>query len=240
VTARVLIVDDQRPVRELLARAVEQLGHDAVTAGDGYDALARLRDETRPVDVVLLDVVMPGLDGLATLQAIKQDPCFRHLPVVMVSAVDDMANVVRAIELGAIDHLPKPVDRAILAARLQASLADKRVRDLELDHLRQVERVVAAAVAIEAGDYRPRADLEVVAARDDALGTLARTVRRLATEVRDREASLRAQLDRLRVAVDRDRVDAQVAEVTGSDYYRRLSHEAADLKRLLRDGREGA
>jgi CheY-like chemotaxis protein len=235
VTARVLVVDDHRGSRDLLLRAVEQLGYDGVGAADGAEALRRLRapNDGRAIDVVLLDLVMPVLDGLSTLATIKADERLRDLPVLVVSAVDDLDSVVQCIELGATDHLPKPANRAVLAARLRASLAAKRLRDLERDHLEQVDRVIEAARAIEAGEPDLPPGLAAVSARDDALGALARTVQGLATEVRTRESALRAQVELLRDALDQQKLDAQVREVTGSEHYRRLTREAATLRQRL-------
>jgi two-component system, cell cycle response regulator len=246
MTARVLVVDDQHSGRQLLTRATTRLGHEVLTAEDGAAALAVLRRPGPAIDVVLLDLVMPVMDGEETLRRIKDDERLRHLPVLVVSAVDAMARILRCIELGATDFLPKPFDRELLAARLRASLVDKRARDLELDHLEQVGRVITAAVAIESGSYETPG-LAEVAARDDALGLLATTVERMARQVRSREEALEAQVRRLRSALDREQLDERVAEVTGTAYYRRLTHEAADLKRLLRgegthareEGRDG-
>lgn len=230
VPGRVLVVDDTATHRQLLARATAQLGYETETAADGGTALARLRAE--PLDVVLLDLLMPVMDGFDTLLRIKRDAGIAHTPVIVVSAVEDHASLIRCIELGATDYLYKPVDRELLRARLSTSLASKRLRDVELDHLQQVERVIAAATAVEAGRY-DSAGLEAVAARDDALGTLARVFRRMADEVQTREARLRREVAELRIEIDRTRVGDRAAEVTGSDYYRRLVDEATVLKRIL-------
>ncbi|HSJ44601.1 MAG TPA: response regulator [Euzebyales bacterium] len=242
MTARVLIVDDTAMNRQVLARAVTTLGYEAVTAGDGSQALDRLRatPDAGGIDVVLLDLLMPVLDGFATLQQIKDDAELEHLPVIMVSAVDDIDSVIRCIELGATDYLSKPVHGPLLRARLQASLAAKRLRDVELDHLAQVDRVVQAAVGIETGSYDGLDSLDAVAGREDALGTLARVFERMAREVAAREEALRRQVAELQIEIDHGRRRRQVAEVTGSDYYRRLTREAAELKRILTEGGDRA
>lgn len=242
MTARVLVVDDVAVNRQVLARAVTVLGYEAVTADDGAEALARLREapDTGGIDVVLLDLLMPVLDGFATLQHIKDDVALEHLPVIMVSAVEDLDSVIRCIELGATDYLSKPVHRPLLQARLRASLAAKRLRDTELDHLAQVDRVVQAAVGIETGSYDGLDTVDVVAGRDDALGTLARVFQRMAREVAAREEALRRRVAELQIEIDHPRRRRQVAEVTGSDYYRRLTREAAELKRILTEGGDRA
>jgi len=135
-----LLVDDSPVNRKLLARHLDRLGIEAREAADGEAALALLRAEGSDVAVVLLDIVMPGLDGYATLAAIKADDALRHLPVIMISGIDELDSVVRCIEMGATDYLPKPFDPAILEARIRASLAGKRLHDLEVEYAaRQAE-----------------------------------------------------------------------------------------------------
>lgn len=134
---RVLVVDDSGTNRRLLVAALTGLGHEVHAAENGRRALEMLRGGG--FDLVLLDVVMPVLDGYATLEAIKADPRTDHLPVIMVSAVHELDSVVRCIELGATDYLPKPFSAAVLRARLRSSLAAKRLRDAERAHLRRVE-----------------------------------------------------------------------------------------------------
>jgi adenylate cyclase len=138
---RVLVVDDTAFNRRLLVRLLESIGHEAVEAPDGRRALERLRDpDGAPIDVILLDIVMPELDGYETLAALKADDGLRDLPVIVISDVDELASVVRCIGMGAADYLPKTVDPAVLRARVGASLAQKRLRDSELVHLGTIER----------------------------------------------------------------------------------------------------
>ena len=135
-----LIVDDSSVNRMLLARHLLSLGITSREAVDGRSALAALSDAANEVAVVLLDVEMPEMDGYETLAAIKSDEALRHLPVIMVSGVDELDSVARCIEMGAADFLTKPFNPVILGARVRASLADKRLRDLETEHAaRQAE-----------------------------------------------------------------------------------------------------
>jgi class 3 adenylate cyclase len=131
--ATILVVDDDEENRELLARRLAREGHGVRMAKGGLEALALLRDE--PVDLVLLDVMMPDLDGPAVLERLKQDPTRRHIPVLMISALDETSRVVRSIELGAEDYLPKPCDAVLLRARIGACLEKKRLRDQEARHV---------------------------------------------------------------------------------------------------------
>jgi two-component system, cell cycle response regulator len=234
---RVLVVDDERMNRMIARRPIEADGHSVVEAENGLVALEVLR--AQPIDVVLLDLVMPELDGYATLERIKADPALGHVPVIVVSAVDQLASVVRCIEMGATDYLTKPFEVAILRARLEASLAAKRLRDLELEYLEQVSRVTSAARALESGAFDPGV-LAVVAARDDALGALARRFSTMAAEVQAREERLRAEVRELRIEIDHARQAQRVAEITDTDFFRDLRSRAVDLRRTIRDGDPGA
>src|SRR6188474_3917710 len=111
----------------LLARHLAGIGIGSREAADGRSALEELRADAGETAVVLLDVMMPEMDGYETLAAIKGDEALRHLPVIMISGVDELDSVARCIELGAVDFLPKPFNPIILGARVRASLADKRL-----------------------------------------------------------------------------------------------------------------
>jgi len=133
---RALIVDDSRVNRLVLARLLASLGLTSAEADNGRSALERLRDEDQPdIDVVLLDILMPEMDGYETLAEIKADPALRSVPVIVISGVEELESAVRCIEMGAADYLTKPFNPAILGARINASLAAKRLRDLEIEYL---------------------------------------------------------------------------------------------------------
>ena len=227
---RVLIVDDGEMNRKVLRAALEREGHAIEQAANGREALGLLAH--RSVDVVLLDLVMPEMDGYETLAAIKADDALRHLPVIVISGVDELDSVVRCIEMGAADYLPKPFNASLLRARINASLAGKRLRDLELEYLEQVGHVIDAATALEEERFDP-GDLETVAGRDDALGVLARSFARMAGEVRAREQRLRREVAELRIEIDEAKQAQRVAEITGSDYFQDLRGRAAELRRLV-------
>ena len=182
----ILVVDDSSVNRKVLTKALSADGHTSLTAEHGLQALELLGSaDGSGVDVVLLDLEMPELDGYETLARIKADDRLHHLPVIVISSVEELDSVVRCIEIGATDYLPKPFNAALLRARLNASLAEKRLHDLQLEYLEQVGRVVDAAAAVEADDFAPES-LDGVAGRDDALGQLARVFQRMAREVFER------------------------------------------------------
>jgi adenylate cyclase len=142
-----LVVDDSAVNRKVLTRQLASLDIEAREAANGREALELVGTDGAGVDIVLLDIEMPELDGYETLAAIKGDEALRHLPVIMISAVEELDSVVRCIEMGATDYLPKPFNPAILEARVRASLAGKRLHDLEVESaarqaelLRTIER----------------------------------------------------------------------------------------------------
>jgi adenylate cyclase len=137
--ASVLVVDDDPVTRLMLTGSLERHGHHVRAAEDGSVALDLLRMES--FDVVLLDVLMPQIDGYGVLEQLKGDPDLRHIPVVMVTSVDDVESAVRCIELGADDYLPKPIDPVLLTARVNAGLTKKRLHDLEMEHLEEVAQL---------------------------------------------------------------------------------------------------
>jgi adenylate cyclase len=134
--AHVLVVDDDSVNRVLLSRSLEREGHRFAIAEDGRRALEILRRES--VDVVLLDVLMPEMDGFEVLAQMQADSELRHIPVIMISALEDTDSVVRGIELGADDYLPKPFNPVLLRARINGCLMKKRLNDLERARVRDV------------------------------------------------------------------------------------------------------
>jgi CheY-like chemotaxis protein len=200
--ARILVVDDGADNREVLRRRLERSGHAVEMAEHGRRALELLT--TAPFDLVLLDVLMPELDGFAVLEAIKGNAALRDIPVIMISALDEMPSIVRCIERGAEDYLPKPFDPVLLRARINASLEKKRFRDQEVEYLREVGRVIEAATAVEAGTYRQGA-LGPVAQRADELGRLARVFDSMVVRMRAREERLRDQVRDLREDIEEAR-----------------------------------
>ncbi|NUR77699.1 MAG: response regulator [Thermoleophilia bacterium] len=227
VSASILVVDDDQINRMVLAHDLEQEGHRVTAVEDGGSALEALRDGR--FDVVLLDVLMPELDGYETLAQIERNEKLRHVPVIMVSALEDIESVVRCIELGAADYLPKPFDPVLLRARINGCLTKKRLHDLELEYIEQVGHVVDAATAVENGSFTAES-LDAVAARDDALGRLARVFRRMAREVTAREQALKQEVAQLRIEIDAGRAATQLAEITETDYFQDLLRKAHELR----------
>lgn len=195
--ALILVVDDNSTNRLKMRMAVRNLGHAADVAADGESALEALQKGS--YDAVLLDIMMPGIDGFDVLRALKADERLRDVPVIVISALDDdSTSVVKAIELGAEDFLPKDFDPILLNARLGASLSKKRFRDQEKEYFQRVEKLTEAAAVLEAGRFTPQ-DLAIddLANHPDALGRLAAVFRGMAEEIYDRELRLKRAIQTL-------------------------------------------
>ena len=133
-----LVVDDNEMNRDVLSQRLKRQGHDVVTAENGREALAMARGQA--FDLILLDIMMPEMDGYEVLQRLKADDALHTIPVIMISALDEMDSVVRCIELGAEDYLPKPFNPVLLKARLGACLEKKRTHDRERRFLEQLQQ----------------------------------------------------------------------------------------------------
>lgn len=132
-----LVVDDNEMNRDMLSRRLKRQGHTVETAENGYQALGMLMSEK--FDLVLLDIMMPEMNGYEMLERMKSTPSSAHIPVIMISAVDEIDSIVRCIELGAEDYLSKPFNGTLLRARIGASLEKKRLRDRQAAYMRQLD-----------------------------------------------------------------------------------------------------
>ncbi|HKA31564.1 MAG TPA: response regulator [Candidatus Binatia bacterium] len=224
---RILVVDDNESNRDMLSRRLQHEGYDVCVAGSGHEALTLLGAQS--IDLVLLDVMMPEMDGCEVLVKLKEDGRWRDLPVIMISALDEIASVVRCIERGAEDYLPKPFDPVLLRARIGACLEKKRLRDQEISYLRDVGDVTRAAAAVEAGQFATEM-LGDVGKRPDELGQLARVFERMAREIAAREEQLKRQIQVLSIEIDQAKKAHQVSEITETEYFQDLRKRAKELR----------
>src|SRR5829696_8763475 len=135
---RILVVDDNEDNRYTLTRRLHREGWaDVATAENGREALYKIAQQR--FDLVLLDIMMPDVNGYEVLKQLKSDPATRGIPVLMISALSEFESVVRCIELGAEDYLPKPFNPALLRARVAACLEKKRLHDQEVWYRQQIE-----------------------------------------------------------------------------------------------------
>ncbi|NEP85241.1 MAG: response regulator, partial [Okeania sp. SIO3B3] len=132
-----LVVDDNEMNRDMLSRRLKRQGHTVDVAVNGREAIDMLlRDQ---FDLVLLDIMMPEMNGYQVLEHMQTNAHLSNIPVIMITAVDDIDSVVRCIELGAEDYLPKPFNPVLLKARIGASLEKKRLRDRQAAYLQQLD-----------------------------------------------------------------------------------------------------
>lgn len=164
----ILVADDDASNREMLTRRLRRLGHTVDSAEDGRQTVEKIRSGNH--DLLLLDLVMPGMSGYAVLEYLRANPPASCLPVIVLSASDNSAKIARSIELGAEDYLPKPFDPALLQARIDSSLEKKRLRDREAVYLRTIQQekersddllhvILPADIVAElktSGEVRPR------------------------------------------------------------------------------------
>lgn len=224
---RILVVDDNESNRDMISRRLQHEGYDVCIADSGHKALALL--STQAVDLILLDVMMPEMNGHDVLKELKADSRWRDIPVIMISALDEIESVVRCIERGAEDYLPKPFDPVLLRARIGACLEKKRLRDQEVLYLKDVAHVTDAAAAVEAGQFAA-AILNDVSKRPDELGQLARVFERMAREVAAREEQLKQQIQVLSIEIDQAKKARQVSEITDTEYFQELRRKAKELR----------
>ena len=212
--ARILVAEDSPETRKALEAHLRHLGHEVETYANGKLALERALEAPLSFDLVLSDLVMPELDGFELLERLKADPSTHDLPVIIISGIADMPSVVRCIEHGAEDHLPKPFEQVLLNARVCASIEKKRLRDKEVDYLSRVEEVIGAARAVEEGRYTP-GRLANTGHRADELGRLARVFDSMVSGVQERERRLENQVSELRRDI---RTTLEVHRVDGPEF----------------------
>lgn len=150
---KILLVDDEPFNLDYLEQELEDLELEILTASNGEQALQVVASHTP--DMIFLDIMMPVMDGFAVLERLKANPNWNTIPVVIISAAHDLSSVVRGIEMGAEDFLPKPFNPVLLHARLSAGLEKKRLRDIEQAYLKSLERELEIGREIQQGFLPP-------------------------------------------------------------------------------------
>lgn len=136
ITGHILVVDDNQNNRDLLSTLLTKQNYTVSTAINGKEALEMI--EKKEYDLILLDLLMPEIDGYQVLKNIKENPKKKHIPVIMISALDEVENIIRCIEIGAEDYLPKPFNKTLLKARVETSLEKKILRDREIEYVKKL------------------------------------------------------------------------------------------------------
>jgi len=146
---KILIVDDEPFNVDYLEQEFEELNYETISAVNGQEALDKVQSESP--DLILLDIMMPVMDGFEVLRRLKANPEFRDIPVIVISAMNDLQSVVKGVKMGADDYLPKPFEPTLLHARIASSLEKKRLRDLQKLYLKGLERELDIAREIQMG-----------------------------------------------------------------------------------------
>ncbi len=227
-TGQILVVDDDAANLELLALRLQRQGHGVTSASDGEEALERLRHHA--FDLLLLDVMMPRLDGYGTLERLKIHPQWRHLPVIMISALDELSSVVRCIEAGADDYLAKPFNPTLLRARIGACLDKKASRDQEIA---LYNTLVRSQQRLRADVDAARSQVESLAPelREDArVSPVLAALARMAGAVSLRENDLRVTLQELEIKINRQALTTQVSSIVSDPAFSALSERARAMR----------
>ena len=175
----VLVVDDEAFNVDYLFQELEDFGVTTISAKDGIEALEQVGRHSP--DLVLLDIMMPKMDGFAVLAKMKSEETFRDIPIIIISANSDMQHVLKGIAMGAEDYLPKPFDPLLLRARVNASLEKKRFRNLEKEYLKGLERELEIGRQIQAG-FLPK---EIVSPQGWEISAFFRAAREVAGDFYD-------------------------------------------------------
>ena len=202
----ILVVDDNENNRDLLSRQIEAQGYTVSSAANGLQVLQMI--QSGQYDLILLDIIMPEMNGYEVLQWLR-DNGWRHIPVIMISALDELDSVVKCIEMGAEDYLPKPFNPVLLRARIDACLEKKKLRDQETLYLTQLsqanQEITILNERLKAENLRLSAELEIT--------------RRLQQMILPREQEL-SQIKGLEIAGF-----MEPADEVGGDYYDVLQHD---------------
>jgi PAS domain S-box-containing protein len=197
----ILVVDDHEHVRNALVRQLELAGHTVIARSDGIQALEAVQQYT--FDLILLDILMPGMNGDRVLAALKSNAVLRHIPVIVISGDQDLDLVARCIELGAADYLGKPFNKTILHARVNACLEQKRLRDAKQAYLRM--RLYLLSTAADHPAITDDPDIQEALHNPDNLATVDQTMQallnRLEAEQRERRRA-EAELRNLNLALE--------------------------------------
>lgn len=236
LTGKILVVDDNDMNVEVLAKRLTRQGSIVTTAYDGEEALLSVKKEA--FDLVLLDVMMPKLDGFSTLKALKADVDTQCIPVIMISALDELESVVQCIEAGAEDYLAKPFNPTLLKARVQACLKEKQRHDREvslyqslLKSQRLLEREIKNA-------EKQLNSIPEDLLSDSRFGKVIDAFSVMTGAVRHHESDLRVSMDSLEIKINRTDLHSQVGSIVSDPSFSALSERAKAMRerRRLRHG----
>lgn len=232
VSGKILAVDDDDFNLEILAKFLHKQGYLVTTAEDGLQALSSLAQSS--FDLVLLDVMMPNLDGYETLKRIKEQEELLNTPVIMISALDELSSVVKCIEAGAEDYLPKPYNATLLRARIGSCLQRKAWIE---KHLNLIERLEVSQAAIDSGLKSSKAELELLASHADGpleLQPLRDAFERMSHSLVGQKRQLAETIQDLQIEINRKQVSAQVKSIVSNPEFASLGERAQAMRERRR------
>ena len=236
-SARILVVDDDLYNRQLLNELLCREGFNVELALDGEEAISKAGFTS--YDLILLDILMPGIDGFQVLTTLKSDPRTSSIPVIMISALDDISMVVPCIEAGADDYLPKPFNRVLLRARMSSSLDKKHRHDQEL---KTYHNLLKTKSALESVLSRVKSTLRSFSSSDTAGSesqTLNLAIQEIVGTLEAQSAEVSQRIQQIEIRINRKSVSSQVESITKDPSFLSLS-ERAQLMRDRRRARSAA
>ena len=226
--SKLLVVDDDRDMSQMIAQFLGNNGFIVYTAASARE-IQKILDRGR-IDLILLDVMMPRLDGYGTLRALKADEDLCFIPVIMISAIDELSSVARCITIGAHDYLPKPFNATLLRARVGACLREKARHDQEL---KLYQDLLQSQQCLERELSRAQHSLGSIdpALRDDPrVAPLFEAFTSMAGAVQQRETDLRLTMQDLEIKINRTAVKAQVGSIVSDPSFSALSERARAMR----------
>lgn len=232
VKSKILIVDDEEDNRSLLASRLEREGFITRMAEDGEDALAKIAFEA--FDLILLDILMPKMDGFQTLLKIKSNQKTSHIPVIMISALDDLSMVVPCIEAGAEDYLSKPFNRVLLGARISSSLEKKQRHDEEFSLYKKLQ---ASKDSLQANLSKVRSTVHNFSgsSKDTSeVSTLLGALESVIGNLEEQSDQLKQRIQQIEIRINRKSVTSQVKSITTDPTFVSLADRAKAMRQQRR------
>ena len=226
--SKILLVDDEEENRTLLASRLQREGFETRMAVDGEDALAKIGFES--FDLVLLDILMPKMDGFQTLLKIKSNEKTSHIPVIMISALDDLSMVVPCIEAGAEDYLSKPFNRVLLGARISSSLEKKQRHDEELALYQKLQ---ASKDSLQSNLSQVRAKVRKFSedtAKAKEISPLLSSLEAVIGDLEDQSDQINQRIQQIEIRINRKAVTSQVKSITADPTFVNLADRAKAMR----------
>lgn len=229
---KILIVDDEPQNRQLLMSRLSREGFIIQMAEDGEDAIAKTSFET--FDLILLDILMPKMDGFQTLLHLKRSERTSHIPVIMISALDDLSMVVPCIEAGAEDYLSKPFNRVLLSARITSSLERKQRHDEEVVIYERLKSSKHSLQSTLQRVYSIIRSFSKDSIGDPKLSPLLQALSEVLGNLEEQCIELNQRIRQIEIRINRKAVSSQVNSITSDPSFSNLSTRAKAMREQRR------